>query len=128
MMRTMRSVLVAGWVGSTNLGDELVFSSLVRKLRARGIDVVAVSLATDATVRDHDVHAVGHLDAIALTRTLSRVDAVIVGGGGLLQDSTSPFNLPYHLARPVVARLRGRPVGAIGIGAGPLDGAVARWL
>ena len=128
MMRRMRSVLVTAWIGSTNIGDELVFSSLVTKLRARSVDVVAVSLHPDATVRDHDVQAVGHRDAIALTRTLSSVDAVIVGGGGLLQDSTSPFNVPYHVARPVVARLRKRPVGAIGVGAGPLDTRTARSL
>src|SRR5438270_11888086 len=124
MMRTMRSVLVTAWVGSTNVGDELVFASLARKLRARSIDVVAVSLDLDATVRDHEVRAAGHLDLIALARMLSSVDAVIVGGGGLLQNSTSPFNLPYHLARPVVARLRTRPVAAIGIGAGPIDARV----
>ena len=127
-MRRMRSVLVTAWVGSTNLGDELVFLSLVRKLRARSVDVVAASLHPDATVRDHAVPAVGHLDAVALTRTLSSVDAVVVGGGGLLQDSTSPFNVPYHLARPVAAALRGCPVAAIGVGAGPIDSRTAGWL
>ena len=128
MMPTMRSVLVAAWVGSTNLGDELVFASLLRKLRARNVDVCAVSTNARATERDHDARAIDHRDPIALVRTLSSVDAVVFGGGGLLQNSTSPFNLPYHLARPVVARLRHRAVAAIGIGVGPLEGAIARTL
>src|SRR5260221_13266838 len=108
MMRRMRSVLVSAWIGSTNIGDELVFSSLVHKLRSREIEVIAASVDADATVRDHGVRAVGHLDAIALARTLSSVDSMIIGGGGLLQNSTSPFNVPYHLARPAVAHLRSR--------------------
>jgi len=53
---------------------------------------------------------------------------VIFGGGGLLQNRTSAFNLPYHLALPVVTRRRQRPLAAIGVGAGPIDGGVARWL
>jgi polysaccharide pyruvyl transferase CsaB len=55
-------------------------------------------------------------------------DAVIVGGGGLLQDETSPFNLPYHLLRPIVGRVLRRPVGAIGLGAGPVDTRLGRGL
>ena len=125
MMPTMRSVLVAAWVGSTNLGDELAFASLVRRLRARDVDVVATSLHPHATESDHDVRAIDHRDPLALTRALSRVDAVVFGGGGLVQNATSPFNLPYHLARPVVARLKRRPVAGIGLGIGPLDGRAA---
>ena len=127
-MRAVRSVLVSAWVGSTNIGDELVFSSLVRKLHARDISITAVSIDAETTERDHEVRAIGHVDLRAQIGVLSRVDAVILGGGGLLQDTTSPWNLPYHLARPVVARRRGRRVAAIGIGAGPLDRGVGRWL
>src|SRR5437763_7457099 len=128
MMPGMRSVLVSAWVGSTTIGDELVFASLVRKLRARDISVTAVSVDVDTTGRDHDVRAVGHRDVRAQIGALSSVDAVVLCGGGLLQYTTSPFNLPYHLARPVVARRRHRRGAAIGIGAGPLDRRVARWL
>jgi len=120
----MRSVLVAAWVGSTNLGDELVFASLSNKLRARSVEVIAMSSRPDVTVRDHHVHSVASYDV----RALNSADAVIFGGGGLLQNRTSAFNLPYHLARPVAARLRRRPVAAVGVGAGPINGRVARWL
>lgn len=124
MMRRMRSVLVAAWVGSTNLGDELVFASLAQKLRARSVDVIAMSSHPEVTVRDHHVRAVAAYDV----RALNSADAVIFGGGGLLQNRTSAFNLPFHLARPVVARRCHTPVAAIGVGAGPIDGRVAHWL
>ncbi|HEV3227695.1 MAG TPA: polysaccharide pyruvyl transferase family protein, partial [Acidimicrobiales bacterium] len=48
---------------------------------------------------------------------------------GLLQDETSPFNLPYHLARPLYRRIAGDGiVAAIGLGAGPLTTRSGRWL
>ena len=40
----MTTALVAGWVGSTNLGDELVLSALVTKLRHHG-DVLLRAVA-----------------------------------------------------------------------------------
>ena len=123
-MPGVRSVMVAAWVGSTNVGDELVFRSLARKLRAREIDVLATSVNAHATVRDHNVRAVRHLDP----RAVRRVDAVIFGGGGVLQDETSAFNLPHHLSRPLSGRLTQRPVAGIGLGAGPLTHRSSRWL
>src|SRR5688572_2849834 len=121
-------VLVAAWVGSTNLGDELIFAALVRKLRARGVDVTAVSVDPAATTAAHGVAAVAHSDLNGLWRALSECDAVVFGGGGLLQDETSPFNLPYHLSRLWLARLRSRRAVAVGVGAGRLDTAVGRRL
>src|SRR5436190_859884 len=126
MMRSMRSVVVTAWIGSTNIGDELVFASLAGKLRARSVDIIAVSRHPSATERDHETHAIGHFDLRAAWRSVSSADAMIFGGGGLLQNRTSTFNLPYHLALPVVARRRQRPLAAIGVGAGPIDGGVAR--
>ena len=111
---------MAAWVGSTNLGDELVFRGLRDQLSARGASVTAVSLAPDATRAAHGVDAVGHRALPGLARALRRADAVVFGGGGLVQDSTSAFNAPYHLSRVWAARAAGAPVGAIGVGVGPL--------
>lgn len=122
----MRTILVAGWIGSTNLGDELVFRSLKGKLQQRAVDVVAISLDPVTTQRDRGARAVGHRDLFGIGRAMRRADAVIFGGGGLLQDATSPFNVPYHLLRPALARATRRPVAGIGLGAGPLTTAVGR--
>jgi len=119
---------VAGWVGSTNLGDELVFSALRRRLAALGAGVSAVSVAPAATAADHGVATVDHHDVAGLVRAGRRSAAVVLGGGGLLQDRTSAVNVPYHLARVVPARLAGTPLGVVAIGAGPLQGRGARAL
>ncbi len=111
---------VAGWIGSANLGDELVFSVLRGLLADRGVAVAAPSLNPAETAATHGVDAFGHLDPLALRRHLRSADAMVFGGGGLLQDETGIWNLPYHLHRVRVARRAGTPWAGIGLGAGGL--------
>ena len=121
-------VLVAAWVGSTNLGDELVFAGLRRRLAGLGANVTAVSVDPAGTRDVHGVAAVDHRDLPGLVRATRSADAVVLGGGGLVQDFTSPLNLPYHLSRLLPARLARTPLGVVGIGAGPLQGRLGRGL
>lgn len=121
-------VLVAGWIGSTNLGDELVFSGLRRLLASHGTRVAAISIDPAATRSAHGVGAVGHLDVPALLRATDEADAVVFGGGGLVQDDSSALNLPYHLARVVLARARRRPYAGVGLGVGGLSTRAGRGL
>jgi polysaccharide pyruvyl transferase CsaB len=111
-------VVVAAWVGSTNLGDELVLAGLLALLRSRGVSVTAVSVDPEATRREHGTAAVAPAGAAA---AIARADAVVLGGGGLLQDETSPYNLPYHLSRVWAAQATRTPVIGLGLGAGRLD-------
>ncbi|HJO06957.1 MAG TPA: polysaccharide pyruvyl transferase family protein [Chloroflexota bacterium] len=117
---------VAGWIGSANLGDELVFSVLRGLLADRGIAVAAPSLNPTETASTHDVDAFGHLDPVALRRHLRATDAMVFGGGGLLQDETGIWNLPYHLHRVRSARRASTPWAGIGLGAGGLTTRLGR--
>ena len=121
-------VLVASWLGSTNLGDELLFRALVTKLHARGATVAGVSTDPEATRAAHGVPAIDHRDPHALMRAAGQADAVVFGGGGLLQDTTSAFNLPYHLSRVTAARLKGTPTAGVGLGVGPISTGLGRRL
>ncbi|HUF31684.1 MAG TPA: polysaccharide pyruvyl transferase family protein [Acidimicrobiales bacterium] len=122
------SALVAAWVGSTNLGDELVYAALAAKLAARGVAVTAVSTDPAATVATHGGAAVGQWDLRGLARATGAATGVILGGGGLLQDQTSAFNLPLHLSRTWLARARRTPVAGVGLGAGGLVTRLGRAL
>ncbi|HVL98469.1 MAG TPA: polysaccharide pyruvyl transferase family protein [Egibacteraceae bacterium] len=124
----MTRVLVAAWVGSTNLGDELVFAGLRRKLVARGVAVAALSVDPRGTAATHGVQALDHRDLGGLVHAVGEADAVVFGGGGLLQDETSLLNLPYHLSRLQVARRRHTPFAVVGVGAGRLDTRLGRAL
>ena len=120
----MTRLLVAGWTGTPNLGDELLFRALVAMAAERSVELTAVSREPGTTETVHGVAAVGrgwHLP-------LDDVDGLLFGPGGLLQDETSWLSLPNHLWRVAAARRRGLPVAGIGLGAGPLDTRVGRAL
>ena len=119
-------VTVAAWIGSANAGDELIFAALRRKLLARGTRITAVSTHPAETADSH-VEAVDHRALASVARAIRECDALLFGGGGLLQDQTSSFNLPYHLSRIVLGRAVGTPFAVVGVGAGPLRTAAGRW-
>jgi polysaccharide pyruvyl transferase CsaB len=108
---------VAAWIGSANLGDELVFAGLAAQLAARGASVEALSQAPSATTADHGVPAIRRRDVLRPWRTRG---PLVLGGGGLLQDETSTLNLDLHLMPVAVARLHQDLVAGVGLGAGPL--------
>lgn len=123
----MANVLVAGWIGSTNLGDELAFAGLRQLLADRDVRVAAISTAPAATRRVHGVGAVDHTDVTGLVQAIRRADAMVFGGGGIVQDVTSPLNLPYHLSRVVTARTVRTPFAGVGLGIGGVGTTIGRF-
>lgn len=113
-------VVVAGWIGSTNLGDELVYTALRQQLAARGADAVAISTDPAATAAAHGTAAIPHADPRAWWRALGGAAGLVFGGGALLQDETSRWNVPYHLSRVATARARRARVVAVGLDGGRL--------
>lgn len=127
----MRRVLVAGWVGSTNLGDELVLAGVRRLLHeALGSEVriAAVSVDPATTRRTHGISAIDHRRPDLVAAAARSADLVVLGGGGLIQDETSPFNLPYHLSRVRPAQRAGTPWIGLALGVGRLDTGLGRRL
>jgi polysaccharide pyruvyl transferase CsaB len=121
-------VLVAAWVGSPNVGDELVFRALRRKLVARGAEVAAISISPNKTSIVHRVRAISSKDPARVLSAIRSADALVLGGGGLIQDETSHLNLPYHLSRVWPAKMMRTPFAGIGLGAAGLRGRFAGWL
>jgi len=110
-----RRVVVAGWIGSTNLGDELILAGLLDHLRELGAVATAISRDPGATRASHAIDAVRDRDLRAVRRAIRDADLMVFGGGGLVQDATSPFNLPYHLGRIAMARSVGTSVLPLGL-------------
>lgn len=113
-------VVVAGWSGTTNLGDELLLRSLLGLLAEQSCTATVVSRSPADTHRLHGVEAIGLGDLAGLWRHVRASDGVVLGPGTLIQDQTSPASLPWHLGRVGTAVAAGRPVAGIGLGAGPL--------
>lgn len=109
-------ILLCGWAGSGNIGDELLTRAMVEVLDAAGARVVVASRDPSATVALHPTVDAVPWGARGL-RQMGDIDGVCVGPGGILQDASSLWSLPGHLVMPWRARRQGAAVAAIGVGA-----------
>lgn len=124
-----RRIAVAGWFGSDNLGDELILHCLIRALRDRGTEPVAISIDSARTSRDHGIAAIPHRSpsqSMALRRALGDCEGMAIAGG-LIQSETSPWNIPFHTSRLRAAGGRCRSA-AVGMGVGQVLGPLGRGL
>jgi polysaccharide pyruvyl transferase CsaB len=91
-------VLLSGYYGFGNLGDEALLEVIVQRLRAAfrqpAIDVL--SAAPLRTAAEHGVEATARWDWRAVRAAIARADVVLSGGGGLLQNATSFRSLLYY--------------------------------
>jgi polysaccharide pyruvyl transferase CsaB len=114
-----KRVLLSGYYGYANAGDEAVCAAVLQALRTHGGDPDVTVLSGDpaATERIHGVKAVPRGE---LLRALKTSDALFQGGGSLLQDATSAASVYYYLWVLGAAIALRRPVFLYAQGIGPL--------
>lgn len=112
-------VLVSGYYGYGNLGDEALLSGMVDGLRGRDVEVWVLSRDPAATRRLHGVRSAHRYGA--LLSAIARCDAVVSGGGGLLQDGSSRRSLSYYLGVLRLARRLRKPGVVYAQSVGPLS-------
>lgn len=125
MTRTPRgkALLVAGYYGYGNLGDEAIRIAL-RDVLSHRMDLRVRWLV--ARPRDED--EVARMSPFAILSALRVTSALVLGGGGLLQNRTSTRSLLYYLGLLFAARLLRHRVFLLGQGIGPITGRLARRL
>lgn len=115
-------LLAVGFQGFGNVGDEAILCGLERLLEGVAtLDViVAGTVAPVVAARTAPrIHPWKLLPTPAALRQIRRADAVVISGGGLVNDYW-PLVIPRYLAWVVAARLMGRPVVWAGVGVGPV--------
>jgi len=122
-------LMISGYYGYGNTGDEAILAALTDELRRRYPDVQLTVLSADpeATARQYGVEAIPRWSLPAIWRTLRSADLLISGGGGLIQDATSRLSPLYYLAILRLARLAGTPYMILAQGLGPLRHWFTRW-
>jgi polysaccharide pyruvyl transferase CsaB len=140
MPAAARSLLIAGYYGFGNAGDEAILAGMLAELRALRPDVEIVVASGDpaATQEEHGVRAVPRDDLPAVAAAIRESGLVVLGGGGLFQDywdvplenvfTPRSGGLPFYVGFCVLAALLGRPVMLYAVGVGPLRTAAGRRL
>lgn len=115
-------MLISGYYGFDNLGDEAVLLSIVRVLRSLddGLEITVLSAKPEVTSERYGVKAVKRTDFFAVLRAIFGCNLLISGGGSLLQDITSRTSLFYYLSILFTGVLFGKKVMIYGQGLGPL--------
>ncbi len=104
------SVLVVGYYGYDNAGDEILLSRLVPHLKEQleedmEIVVLARSSACENIAAKLGVKAIGRYDITAIVPELLRCRWLVYGGGSIFQDRTGWFSLPYYSFFAIAAQL-----------------------
>ncbi len=115
------TVVIAGYYGFGNLGDEAIRFALLQSLKQYHT-VKSIVLTANPQARNE----ISRKNPIRILWALRHSSALLFGGGGLLQNRTSNRSLFYYLSLILLARIARRPVYLIGQGIGPILGKVAQ--
>lgn len=121
-------LLISGYYGYNNLGDEAVLGGLLAGLRAELPEVEPVVLSADPpfTTRLHGVTAIPRMNLGVIRRHLHTAKLFLSGGGSLLQDVTSLQSSFYYLGLLWLAQREGVPTMLVAQGIGPLRRKIVR--
>ena len=123
-----RRILLCGYYGEHNLGDDALLEVLNKQLPEGWQPLITAHDAGAVQTIVPRGSVVNRRSLKAVLNSIKQVQVVILGGGSLLQDSTSVQSLIYYILLIVVAQVRRRPVLLWGQGLGPLRHAWSRYL
>jgi len=123
----VRRLVLSGYYGFDNSGDEAVLQSILLALRQQGeeqgvrIEPIVLSGHPQRTAEMYGVEACPRMKPAAVLRALRGSDGLVSGGGSLLQDATSAKTIPYYLAVLKLAQWLGKPTFVYSQGIGPVN-------
>ncbi|QDL07063.1 polysaccharide pyruvyl transferase CsaB [Brasilonema octagenarum UFV-E1] len=120
-------VLLSGYYGKGNGGDEALLATLLQMLPP-SVTPVVLSGNPEETNSRYGVEACDRMAPFTVLQALRSCDAFIWGGGSLIQDTTSAVSPFYYGLIMTLAQKMGLKTIAWGQGIGPLRRSVTRWL
>lgn len=124
---SVRRIVLSGYYGFRNSGDEAVLKSILAALDEAGkaagpkIEPIVLSGDPEWTSKHYGVEAVHRMKLAEVRRALRGSDGLISGGGSLLQDATGLGSIPYYLGIMALARWCGVPTFVYAQGIGPVN-------
>ena len=119
-----KKIVLCGYYGFGNIGDDALLRSAIRRAREEYADcaVSALTKNGDKDRRTFGIRCVKRTNAFAVAREIKKADAVVFGGGTLLQNATSRRSLMYYLKILCYAQKKGVDTLLWGNGIGRIDG------
>lgn len=95
----MYKIVISGYYGFNNIGDESILTAVVNSLREKldDIEITVLSASPESTAAKYGVKSVNRRSFTSVMRAVRKCDLLISGGGSLLQDVTSRKSIHYYL-------------------------------
>jgi len=129
--KTIVKIMISGYYGFNNTGDEAVLTSMVRAFKEKipQIKIVVLSQNPLQTSRAYQVKALNRLHLISILNCLRDTNLFISGGGGLFQDTTGKgWSILYYLGLILGAKIVKVPVMIYAQGVGPANKRINKKL
>src|SRR5262249_3273949 len=125
---SMSRVVLSGYYGFDNLGDEAVLAATVAGIRQMrpAAGIVVLSADPHGTARTLGVEAGARARPGDVAGALRGCDVFLSGGGSLFQDATSWRSPWYYLGVLGLAQRLARRTAVYAQGIGPLSGRAVR--
>lgn len=125
-----KRVLISGYYGFDNSGDDAILKAIIQDIKEQdeNVEIRVLSKSPSQTEEIYGVSAVDRFNPSEVIREMKNTDLLISGGGSLLQDVTSTRSLLYYLAIMKLAQICNKPFMIYANGIGPIDGKLNRTL
>ncbi len=119
----MPKVLISGYYGFNNIGDEAILKGMIDGIKSlrKDVEIVVLSQHPEFTAKKHNVRSIKRMNLWAIIRELGNCDLLVSGGGSLFQDVTSKRSILYYLGIIYLAKLMAKKVMIYSQGIGPVN-------
>lgn len=124
----MSRIVISGYYGYGNLGDEAVLASTIDAFRyfEPNIHITVLSGNPKSTYEQYKVNFIYRWNFFDITRAVKKADLFISGGGGLFQDVTGMGSSLYYGGLIELVKKLKIPVMVFAQGIGPLNGILSK--
>ncbi|WP_440113536.1 polysaccharide pyruvyl transferase CsaB [Paenibacillus sp. QZ-Y1] len=127
MVTTSQKLVISGYYGFRNSGDEAVLKSILTALEEESqrsnitIEPIVLSVDPELTTSMYGVRSVHRMKLKEVREAIKESDGLISGGGSLLQDATGLKSIPYYLGVIKLAQWLKKPTFIYAQGIGPVN-------
>ena len=126
----MSDIVISGYHGFANSGDEALLFAILKTLRKKKPDLnfTVLSKTPEETERVYNVKSVYRYNFFKVRKEMKNSRMLLFGGGSLLQDVTSRKSILYYLAVIFLAKSCGLKTMLYANGIGPISNKFNRFI